>query len=300
MLSNIRPGSKIAVVAPAGPASAEALRVGLQILSARYNIVHTYHPSLPSRTHLPYLSDEDHRRAELFNRAVLDPEIEAIFCARGGYGTMRILRMLNADVFQHRHPLLVGLSDITALHAWAANLGVPTVHGPVVTQLGVLPRGNVQSLFALIEGRGTPLLSGLETLAGGRASGPLLGGNLTLLSHLCGTPYMPHFLGHILLLEEFAEAPYRIDRMLTQLHLAGVLDGLAGIVLGQFIRCDAPQGTPPSMVTARQVLEERLGQLGIPVVFGAPAGHGEKNLALPLGVPAHLDADAGTLIFKVS
>jgi len=287
------------VVAPAGPASAEALRAGLQILSARYPTVHTYHPALPAGRHLPYLSDEDQRRAELFNRAVLDPEVEAIFCARGGYGTMRVLPSLDAEVFRHRRPLLVGLSDITALHAWAAILEVPTVHGPVVTQLGVLPRGNIQSLFALIEGRGTPLLSGLETLAGGRASGPLLGGNLTLLSHLCGTPYMPHFLGHILLLEEIAEAPYRIDRMLTQLQLAGVLDGLSGIVIGQFLRCDAPQGTPPTPVTAREVLFDRLGRLGIPVAWGAPVGHNENNLALPLGVPAHLDADAGTLIFKI-
>ena len=289
----------MAVVAPSGPAAAAPLRDGLQILSARYTIVHTYSPAVPGEAHPPYLSDTDQRRAELFNRAVADEEVEAIFCARGGYGAMRILELLDGELYRRRRPLLVGLSDITALHAWAAGLEVPTIHGPVVTQLGALPKGNLQSLYALIEGRGAPLLSGLEPLAGGRASGPLLGGNLTLLSHLCGTPYMPHFLGHILLLEEVAESPYRIDRMLTQLRLAGVLDGLAGIVLGQFLRCDAPQGTPPTPVTAREVLFDRLGRLGIPVAWGAPVGHGETNVALPMGLPAHLDADGGTLIFKV-
>jgi muramoyltetrapeptide carboxypeptidase len=297
MLSNIRPGSQIAVVAPAGPVSLELYRAGLSILAARYNLVHCHDPLFPSSRDLPYLADVDLRRAESFNQALRDERVEAIFCGRGGYGTMRLLDDLDGEALQRRRPLIIGFSDITTLHAWAAGLGVPTVHGPVVTQLGRLPSSEIQSLFDLLEGTRLPRLSGLEGLRGGRASGPLFGGNLTVLSHLCGTPYLPDLAGHILLLEEIDEAPYRIDRMLTQLRLAGVLQKLSGIVVGDLLRCDAPQGVPPTMVRARAVVEERLGDLGIPMVFHAPVGHGDHNVALPLGVSADLDANAGTLCF---
>ena len=119
-------------------------------------------------------------------------------------------------------------------------------------------------------------------------------GNLTIISHLCGTPHLPDLRGRILLLEEVNEAPYRIDRMLTQLRLAGVLQGVAGIVVGD---C-APGGDPLARRAVRVVLQDRLGDLDLPVVLGAPVGHGSRNLALPLGVPAVLDADQGTLIFE--
>jgi muramoyltetrapeptide carboxypeptidase len=170
---------------------------------------------------------------------------------------------------------------------------VPSIHGPVVTQLPRLPAEHVEALFSLLEGRGAPRLRGLRPLCGGAAGGTLFGGNLTVLSHLCGTPLMPDLEGRILLLEDVNEAPYRIDRMLTQLRLAGLLQRAAGVVVGDCV----PGGDPAAGQAVEVVLRDRLGDLGLPVVLGAPVGHGSRNLALPLGVPARLDADRGTLQF---
>ncbi len=299
MLSNIRSGSKVAVVAPASPVAVDAYQAGLGILATRYTIVHAYDPQSLSAAPFPYLAAEDQCRADFFNQALRDLQVEAIFCARGGYGVMRILGLLDSEVLRQRQIPIVGFSDITALHAWAACHGVASVHGPVVTQLGHLPPPEVQSLFDLLEGQAAPHFSGLETVRRGFATGPVWGGNLTIISHLCGTPYLPNLSGRILLLEEIAEPPYRIDRMLTQLMMAGVFQQTAGIVIGDLLRCDGPQGPHQLFTRGRAVMAERLGHLGIPVVMGAPVGHGEHNLALPLGVPAHLDGDAGTLWFEI-
>jgi len=296
MWSNISPGSKIAVVAPAGPVPADRYRAGLEILAARYTLVHVYDPAAAGP--LPYLAGTDQQRSEALNRALRDPQVEAIFCARGGYGSLRILEALDGEALRRRRPALVGFSDVTALHAWAARLGVPTLHGPVVTQLARLPAAEVEALFAALEGRGLPTLTGLQPAVGGRARGPLRGGNLTMLSHLCGTPWQPDVRGAILLLEEIGEAPYRLDRMLTQLRLARALEGVAGIVVGTLLDCDAPQGPTAALVEARSVVVERLAGLGVPLVLGAPVGHGDHNLALPMGgPPARLDADQGRLDF---
>lgn len=285
------------MVAPAGPPDPVAFDAGLAILAGRYRLVHGSGPDPVGPPGLPYLSADDAFRAAELNRALGDPEVEAILCARGGYGCSRILRHLDGEALVRRRPLIVGFSDITALHAWATRLGVPSIHGPVVTQLSRLPTAHVEALFALLEGRALPRLSGLETLVPGQAVGPLVGGNLALLGHLCGTPYFPDCRGRILLLEEVNEAPYRLDRLLTQLRLCGALHEAAGILLGQFLACDGEQGIPPTFVEARAVLQDRLSDLGIPVALGAPIGHGPENLALPLGPLAELDADAGTLTF---
>ena len=291
----------MAVVAPASPVAVDAYQAGLGILAARYTIVHAYDPhssSSSSAASLPYLAAEDQCRADFFNQALQDPQVEAIFCARGGYGVMRILGLLDNEALRQRQIPIVGFSDITALHAWAACNGRASVHGPVVTQLGHLPPAEVQSLFDLLEGQAAPHLSGLEAVSRGCATGPLWGGNLTIISHLCGTPYLPDLSGHILLLEDIGESPYRIDRMLTQLMMAGVLQKIVGLVIGDLLHCDGPQGPSQIFTRGRAVMAERLGHLDLPVVMGAPVGHGEHNIALPLGVPAQLDAAAGTLCFK--
>jgi len=285
----------VAVVAPAGPPDPDTYRGGLAILAARYTLVHAHEPARArSGSTLPYLADTDERRAEQLNAALRDPEVEAIFCARGGYGAMRILDLLDGQALVRRRPPLVGFSDVTVLHAWAARLGVPTVHGPVVTQLPRLPDGEVRSLFALLEGTALPRLDGLRCVAPGQAEGPLWGGNLTLLSHLCGTRHLPDLTGRILLLEEIGEAPYRLDRMLTQLRLSGALARVAGVVVGDLLDCDAPE------VSAERVVRDRLSDLGVPFVCGAPVGHGSHNIALPLGEIARLDATAGVLTIEPS
>ena len=296
MWNRLDPGDAVAVVAPAGPPPPERYRLGLEVLERRYRVVRRHQPT--EGAPFPYLADDDLARAKALNAALADEAVRALFCARGGYGCSRILAHLDARLFAERRLPLVGFSDVTALHAWAATLGVPTIHGPVVTQFCDIPASDVAAVFALLEGRSLPQLEGLETIVAGPAvEGPLLGGNLALLAHLCGTPHLPEMAGAILLLEDVDEAPYRLDRQLTQLQLSGVLDGVAGILLGDFVDCDGEQGDPPQMVAARSVLARRLSQLGVPLVAGAPVGHGRRNLPLPLGLPARLDPPRGTLTF---
>jgi muramoyltetrapeptide carboxypeptidase len=282
------------VVAPAGPAAAERYAAGLALLRARFDVVSAYDPAAAA-ARLPYLAAEDTARAAALNAALRDERVSAVLCARGGYGSSRMLHLLDAAALRARRVPLVGFSDITGLHAWAAGLGVPSIHGPVVTQLPALPPCDREALFALLEGSAPPALSGLRPLAPGCATGLFWGGNLSLLAHLCGTPYFPTAAGMILLLEDVGESPYRLDRMLTQLLLAGLFERVAGVVLGEFVACDSAPHEPTARV--EDVLVERLGALGIPVAAGLPVGHGARNVALPLGVTARLDADAGLLDF---
>ena len=278
------------MVAPAGPVPSEPFRLGLEILASRYRVVHGQRPPQPDNA-LPYLAGDDASRAAALNRAMADPEVEAIFFARGGYGCARILAALDAAALTGRsQPIpMVGFSDITALHAWAAGLGVCSVHGPVVTQLHRLPEEQLVSLWRLLELGEAPMLEGLDPLVGGRARGSLWGGNLTVMSHLCGTPHLPDLRGKVLLLEETNEVPYRVDRMLTQLGQAGILEGAAAVVVGDLLGGEDPR------VAHRAVLEDRLGGLNMPVLLGAPVGHGDRNLALPLGWTAEVDGEAGTV-----
>jgi muramoyltetrapeptide carboxypeptidase len=174
------------------------------------------------------------------------------------------------------------------------------VHGPVITQLASLPEEDRTALFDLLEGRGAERLRSLRRLCGPEdavVEGPLLGGNLTLLAHLVGSPHLPDLEGAILLLEEVDEAPYRIDRMLTQLLASSSFPRAAGVVLGDFVRCEGHAGFPPEHASAELVAAERLGPLGIPVLAGAPVGHGERNRALPLGLRTRLDSAARELSF---
>ncbi|HEX8952565.1 MAG TPA: LD-carboxypeptidase [Polyangia bacterium] len=285
----LRAGSRVAVVAPAGPVPREAFAAGAAILAGRYSLVHD--ERIFART--GYLAGDDDARAAELAGALADPTVEALFCARGGYGLMRILDRLDAAAFARAPKLIVGFSDVTALHAWAARAGVASLHAPVVTQLGRVPDEDVAALFALCESPSPPPpLTGLRGLHGGRAEGPLVGGNLEMITRLVGTQFSLPLDGAVLFLEDVGERPYRIDRQLTQLRLAGALDGLAGVVLGDFIGCVEKDGSGPD---AEAVLAERLGARGIPVVAGAPIGHVERNRALPHGARARLDAAAGTL-----
>ncbi|HZS37925.1 MAG TPA: LD-carboxypeptidase [Polyangia bacterium] len=284
------PGDAVAVVAPAGPVPRDAFAAGARILGARYRLVHD--ERIFERA--GFLAGSDDARAAELQRALADPQAAAIVCARGGYGLTRILARLDAAAFCRNPKWIVGFSDVTALHVWAARAGVESLHAPVVTQLGGLPPEDAAALFALLEGAPPAPLENLRALAPGRATGPLHGGNLELLSRLCGTPWQPRLDGAILLLEDVGERPYRVDRALTQLLLAGALDGLRGALVGEFHKCADPDNAPPS---AEDVIAERLASLGIPILAGAPIGHGARNRAVPLGVPLTLDAATGTATF---
>ena len=212
----------------------------------------------------------------------------------------RLLDLVDFDAMAAAGPkILVGYSDLTALHqALSARLGLVTVHGPVLTSLGGGDEETREHLRRLLlEPSAGPLLTGLTRVLGGRAEGPVVGGNLALLASGIGTRNVVSAAGCIVLLEDVAEPAYRIDRMLTQLLRSGWFDGVAGVVVGDFTAVDLwNQDDPPS--TGDDVLDvvlERLTPLGVPLVTGAPVGHGPRNLAVPLGVPAELDADERAL-----
>lgn len=291
----LAPGDVVRVIAPASPFEPAALDLGIAVLRDRFGLSPRLRFDLNARDR--YLAGGDGRRADEWKEAVADVEAKAIFCARGGYGSMRILPVIDPRPLLDRPRLFVGFSDVTAIHAALNRAGLATVHGPVVTQLGRLPPEPLEHLRALLFGAaprptrdGAPPpgagLTGAETLRAGRASGPLLGGTLTLLAHLAGTPYLPSFDGAILFIEEVGEKPYRIDRYLTQLRLSGLLDRVAGVAVGQLSGCDDGE------VRALDVVRDAVLDLGVPAVAGLEAGHEDRNFALPLGARATLVAPA--------
>jgi muramoyltetrapeptide carboxypeptidase len=287
----LRPGDAIAVVAPAGPVPRSEFEAGAQILAGRYRVVHSQR--ILEKT--GYLAGGDDERLAELTAALADPRVRAVVCARGGYGLMRIVERLDGAKLRAAPKWIVGFSDATVLHAWAARAGVRSLHAPVVTQLGKLPREDAEALFARLESdEPAPAIAGLRAHAPGVAEGPLVGGNLELITSLTGTPFAAPLDGAIMFLEDVGERPYRLDRALTQLRLSGALDRLAGVVLGDFTNCEEPGGAPPDAAAGRV---ERLGRLGVPLASGLPVGHGTRNLALVHGARARLDAGAGTLTF---
>ena len=244
-----------------------------------------------------FLAGDDTHRINAFREAWLDPSIDVMMAARGGYGAHRILPALERIGPSPNRKLIVGFSDVTAIHAWLDRQGRPAVHGPVVTQLGDLATTDHQRLYDVLtkDWSGLTYTADGETVVGGTARGRLLGGCLAVITPLLGTPYAPDFTDKILVLEDVAEPPYRVDRLLTHLHLAGVLSRVAGIAIGDFVGGAAVREGEPDVPA---VIAERLSGLGVPVLTGLPFGHGDRNQALPVGVSARLDADAKTLIIE--
>ena len=272
----------------------EGFAAGAAILGERYRL--RYDEGLFARD--GFLAGPDERRLAELAAAFADVEARAIVMARGGYGLTRLLPFLDRSLLLGRaQPLpIVGFSDGTALLARAAGFGLGTVHGPVITQLPALSRDDAAALFRLLE-EPEPgvILTELGGLVPGRAQGPLLGGNLEVFSRLLGTPFMPDLDGAILFIEDLGERPYRLDRLITHLDSAGVFSAIAGVVVGDFSGCQEPEPTRGGSPTAVEVLEERLGRLAIPVAFGAPIGHGSRNVAVPYGALVELDTRFGTV-----
>lgn len=254
-----------------------------------------------------YLAGTDADRAADLNAMYADPDVKAVFAVRGGWGCARILPYLDWKTISAHPKLLIGFSDITALHlAFAARAGFTTIHGPnAASSWG---KFSWEGFRALTFDAATPLYSNpvgtedrlvqrtgrVRTFHPGRARGKLLGGNLSVLCALMGTAYLPDFDGAILFIEDVSEAEYRIDRMLTQLALAGVLGKLAGVVFGQCTSCGS---TGPSYggFTLSQVLEQHLAPLGVPAFQGAMFGHVANQFSLPVGIPAEIDGTTGTI-----
>jgi muramoyltetrapeptide carboxypeptidase len=250
-----------------------------------------------------YLAGTDAQRAEDYMAMVADPDVRGIFAVRGGWGGARILPLLDWDAIRANPKLLIGYSDTTALHlAIAARAGFPTIHGPNAASRW--ERESWESLWRLAFAADTPVLGGAQTeqasgragrtIAQGTARGRLLGGNLTILSTLMGTPWLPSFDGAVLFLEDVNEDIYRVDRMLQQLGLAGVLGKLSGIAFGQCTSCGSAT-QEQSGFTLDHILDHHLGALGIPAFTGANIGHVTNQLAMPHGAEVELDAEACTL-----
>lgn len=255
-----------------------------------------------------FLAGRDRERAADLMRLFADRTVRAIICVRGGYGTARLLPLLDYAVIRAHPKIFVGYSDITSLHcAFLKQAGLVSFHGPMLNSDFVnadMPKFTLRSFLRLLT---EPVAYGsiaqgyrrrtVQILRRGEATGPLVGGNLTLLCTLIGTPWQPDFRGRILFLEDLGEEPYRMDRMLTYLLNAGILQQVAGIAIGINKDCHDPKAK--RMKEYRQTLEdvfrERLLPLKVPIVSGLPFGHIPHNATLPLGVQAHLDARRGAL-----
>lgn len=289
----LRPGAKVAVVAPSGRLPADRLEAGLDILRG-WDLDPVVAPHvLDQHRELEYLAGTDASRARDLQDAWCDPTVSAVLCARGGYGVQRMVDLLDWDAMRAAAPkVFVGYSDITALHeAFAVRAGVSTLHGPMVAALTFLKDAATQeSLRATLFEPETVGTLGLDTagaLVPGRAHGTTLGGCVSLLAADLGTPHArPSAAGGLLLIEDIEEEPYRLDRILTQLLRSGWLDGVAGVALGSWAGCGPYEAV-------RTLMLDRLGALGVPVVEELGFGHGPTNLTVPLGVPAVLDASTG-------
>jgi muramoyltetrapeptide carboxypeptidase len=267
----------VAVVGPSSPFPRDEFLCGLAWLRARYRI--KVRASIFART--GYLAGDDARRSSELGDAMRDPEVKVIVAARGGYGAMRLLDELPWETLARHPKWIVGFSDATAIHAAAWAAGVASVHGPNVTGLGRTASPRTRGAWlACVETPDAPRVwTGLGMIRAGEAAGIIVGGNLALVHAMAAAGRLRIPDGAVLALEDVNEAPYRVDRMLTSLRLGGHLDRASAIVFGEFERSiPGPDGP-----TLDEVLAERTEDIGIPVLRGAPFGHGARNDAFVLG-----------------
>jgi muramoyltetrapeptide carboxypeptidase len=283
----LRPGDRVAVVAPSSPFDRDRFERGLQRLAARYEPV-LDQGLFESRR---YLAGPDQVRARALAEAFADDAIRAVFAARGGSGAGRLLPLV--DLGQMPLKPLVGFSDTTVLHAALQVARRVSVHGPVVTQLSDQPDWVLARLFAVLEGQIPEPLTGLP-LVPGVVEGPLIGGDLAVFCTLLGTRWLPDLTGAVLLLEEVQEQPYKLDRLWTHARNAGVFERIAGIALGQFLDCD-PADPRYGTFTGREVMRELVAETGLPSAAEFPIGHGEVNAPVALGARVRLDGGRGIL-----
>ncbi|MFC9174343.1 LD-carboxypeptidase [Streptomyces sp. NPDC057107] len=290
--SRLRPGARVAVVAPSGPVPADRLEEGLGVLRD-WGLEPVVSPHvLDVHPELDFLAGADADRAADLQAAWCDPSVDAVFCARGGYGAHRMVDLLDWAALRDAGPkVFVGYSDITALHeAFALRAGCATLHGPMVaTEAFLKDAATREHLRATLFEPETVLTLGLDTaapLVPGRARGILYGGCVSLLAAATGTPHArTGARGGLLVIEDTGEEPYRLDGILTRLLRAGALEGISGVVCGSWQECGPYE-------KIRAVLADRFGPLAIPVIEELGFGHGPTALTVPLGVPAVLDAPA--------
>jgi muramoyltetrapeptide carboxypeptidase len=289
----LRPGDRLAVVAPASPLSRDEFDAGIAEIE-RLGFEAVFEDSVFARAAPGYLSGSPEVRGAAIRKALADPAIAGIIGVRGGYGSAQVLPLLDATEFREARKPFIGYSDLTAiLTILTLRAGMTAFHGPTVDRLARGETGyDRQSLQAAVCGRqpmGELAPTGVEAIRRGEARGVLLGGTITQLLAVLGTPYAfdpPQ--GYVLVFEEVGERPYRLDRMVTQLQQSGLLARAAGVVIGDLPGCDEPAGVP----TARAVMEHVFRDFRGPVLFGFPIGHTKlPALTLPLGVRCRVIAD---------
>ena len=308
----LRPGDTVGLITPSSYVS-DPDRLALAERTARYfGLVPKFGKNVRKRE--GYLGGTVAERLDDLHAMFRDPEVKAVFAIRGGYGASQLLDRIDYDLIRSTPKIFLGYSDITALHlAIQKRAGLVTFHGPIVLSR-FTPYTQTYFRKALFETEPIGLVTNppdadllrpahvLRTVRPGRARGPLFGGNLTLISTTMGTPYEIETSGRILFLEDVDEQPYSIDRMLTQLRLAGKLDAAAGVIFGECQDC-RPRDFKPSYestLSTGEVVDEILGHLRIPVLSGLTIGHTDDQLTLPLGVMAELDAEKGELTIQES
>lgn len=296
------PGDTIAVVATAGIVSDEGTLEQMKRELETLGLKVRFGESVKARH--GYFSGTDAERAEDVHRMFLDPEVKAILAVRGGWGSARLIPLLDFDLIRKNAKIFCGFSDNTTLHlAFLKHAGMVSFHGPNGNaEWSDLTRDSFQKVLfegggrvggSRTNGRRVELRSdGITTvLRGGVAFGPLIGGNLSILTSAIGTSYQPETKGSILFAEDIGEPPYKIDRMLTQWKLAGLLDEIAGFVFGTCLNCKESE----SAFSLRDVLEHHLLPLGVPAVMGFDIGHHERNITLPVGWLVELRPEMGRI-----
>ena len=299
----LNPGDTVALVSPS-KATDEVLdlQIAQEVMQALGFKVKTGKHLAARRGHL---AGADADRAADINAMFGDKEVKAIICLRGGSGAARLLPLLDYDLIRRNPKVLLGYSDITALHnAINAQTGLVTFHGPNGTgSWNAFNADQFRRVFFerelmqyrnVVDARGelVPRQNRTITIAGGKAQGELIGGNLTVLTALAGSPYLPKFDGKILFLEDVGEAPYRIDRMLSTLKLMGALDRISGFIFGECTDCDPEGGF--GWLTMDQIFEDHIKPLKIPAYRGAMIGHIRQQFIVPVGGKVEMDADAGS------
>lgn len=296
------PTSRVAVLAPASaPPEPHLYEAGLEALRRRGLAVEAPAAIKP----LGYLAGPDDWRLEHLNALLRRDDIDAIFCARGGYGTLRLLPEVDFEAAAAHPKAVIGYSDISALQlALLAKAGLPSIAGPMVapdwsrmddfTEASFWRVAAGEAPIEVLNPGGAPL----GTLREGAAEGPLIGGNLTMITALLGTPYLPDLSGAILFVEEVGEAPYRVDRELAKLHLAGVLERLAGMVFCAFTDCQPLPDRPT--LALREVVNHYAAKVGGPVAAGLTFGHLRPKVSLPIGALARLVAEERRAMLTVT
>ena len=288
----LAPGARVALIAPAGP-----LQKNEELPRAQQNTrALGWEPVVGENAEkrLGYLAGDDRARLEDINRALQDPAIDALWCLRGGYGMLRILEGIDYHALESDPKPIIGYSDITALHAAVQRkCWLISYHGPTARE--VMTGFSRNSLERAVVTQSDPCgnAANARVLTGGKAEGRLAGGNLAVLVSLCGTEYAPDLTDSILVLEDINEPVYRIDRMMQQLKLSGMLRGCKGIAFGECVKC--PDDAGGGGRSLDEVLGEIVRELKVPCIAGIPVGHIAEQWTIPLGAMATLDADACTL-----